>query len=337
MSQSKSGIQNSDIQELAGLNFLFDIQSSPDNIIDWAESNASKIDEILHQNGALLIRGLKIQGSKKLEKVLTAAFGEELLEYIYRSTPRTKMRGRVYTSSEYHADESILLHNENAYSNRWPLRIAFYCVKAAAMGGATPIADSRSVYQNIPVEIRQEFERRKLLYVRNYSELDLPWIEVFQTNDKQKVEQYCQQNGVEFEWLPENKLRTKQMNDATSIHPFTQQKVWFNQAHLFHISSQSDEIRKSLLNIVGLDGLPRNVYYGDGGEIDEQTIAIIRQAYEENTVIFDWQEGDLLLLDNMLFAHGRKPFKGSRRILTGMSRSVDFQINKIKKMEEEVN
>ncbi|CAM5231048.1 hypothetical protein SANTM175S_04757 [Streptomyces antimycoticus] len=33
----------------------------------------------------------------------------------------------------------------------------------------------------------------------------------------------------------------------------------------------------------------------------------------------DWHTGDLLLIDNMLVAHGRRPYTGTRRVLVAMS------------------
>ena len=45
----------------------------------------------------------------------------------------------------------------------------------------------------------------------------------------------------------------------------------------------------------------------------------LRAAYRAETVSFPWQKGDLLMLDNMLVAHGRAPYSGPREILVGMA------------------
>lgn len=65
--------------------------------------------------------------------------------------------------------------------------------------------------------------------------------------------------------------------------------------------------------------LPFRTYYGDGTEIEEEVIEEIRDVYERTKITFAWKEGDILLLDNMLMAHGRNPFQGERKILVGMS------------------
>jgi alpha-ketoglutarate-dependent taurine dioxygenase len=333
MQTQTAGTESYSLGELAGRKMILTADVADGDAASWIDSRAADIHRLFERQGTLLIRGVLIQGSKKLERVLAAIFDDEMLEYKYRTTPRTKLRGRIYTSTEYPADQVIMLHNENAYSNRWPMSIAFYCVKPAATLGATPFADSRVIYQKIPAEIRDEFERKRLLYVRNYGDIDLPWTEVFQTQDKSVVGEYCERNGIGYEWLGDNRLRTRQINGASCFHPRTREKVWFNQAHMFHITSLDAETQQSLLNVMSVEDLPKNVYYGDGSPIDAAYIAEIRRVYEQNMVVFPWREGDLLLLDNMLFAHGRQPFTGERRILAGMAGAMESDDERLTGMD----
>lgn len=312
-----------DIQVIAGKEMLLQIENNELTLEQWVEENKEDVESWLSQNGLLLIRGLNIP-SEKFGSVLTGLFGEELASYTYRSTPRTELKNNIYTATEYHASETIPQHNENAYAHAWPMRIGFLCVTPASRMGNTPISDSRIAYQEIPAEIREEFEKKNVMYVRNYGSIDLPWTEVFQTEDKHVVEQYCRDNNIELEWT-ELGLRTRQVNQAAITHPVSKEKLWFNQAHLFHVSNLNDELRESLLELLGEENLPRNAYYGDGTPIDAETLSIIRAVYERTKFSFQWEKNDLLLLDNMLYTHGREPFEGERKTLVGMARSYSMK------------
>jgi len=308
-----------DLKKISGMKLLLEVNTNGQKPIEWAKENKKQINELIQKNGAVLLRGININGSKVFASFIKEIFDSELLNYTYRSTPRTGFRGNIYTATEYPSTEIIQQHNENSYANAWPNRIGFFCMLPAEKGGETPIADSRQVYKCIPSNIRHKFESKGILYIRNYSEVDLPWTEVFQTQDKLEVERFCHENNIFFEWRDNGRLRTKQLNPATLAHPVTGEKVWFNQAHLFHISNLELDIAKAMLNSFGIDELPRNVFYGDGSEIEESDLTVIRQAYEDSKIAFKWEKGDLLLLDNVLFSHGREPFVGARKVLVGMS------------------
>ena len=289
------------------------------DLLAWVTSNQEFIETNLFKYGAILFRNFKIKSIVEFEKLI-GAISSELLEYTYRSTPRTQVSGKIYTSTEYPATQFIPLHNEMAYSRSWPMKIWFFCVKSAQQGGETPIADSRKVFESIPSKIREKFIEKQVMYVRCYGKsLDLPWQEVFQTTNKADVEDYCRNAGIEFEWKGSNNLITRQVCQAVATHPQTGDSVWFNQAHLFHISSLSPEVNKLLLAEFKDEELPRNAYYGDGSTIEISVLDKIREVYKQEAVLFSWQSGDILMLDNMLVAHGRKPFVGLRKVVVGMS------------------
>jgi alpha-ketoglutarate-dependent taurine dioxygenase len=316
---SRRKITASDTKSIAGLPILLEVEASGINAVRWAEEHQEEVRSLIESQGALLIRGLRVLGSTDFGKIINTLFGSELLEYVYRSTPRTHMRGNVYTATEYPAAQMIPQHNENSYSRTWPNRLGFLCLLPAESGGETPIGDSRVVYNLLPESVRAKFEEKGVLYVRNYSNIDLPWSVVFQTEDKSAVETFCEANELQYQWLDDNRLRTSQVNPATAVHPRTGEKVWFNQAHLFHASSLGQEIMDTLLASLGEENLPRNSYYGDGSRIEPEVLELIRDTYEQTKVKFSWQKNDLLLLDNMLFTHGREPYTGQRRVLVGMA------------------
>lgn len=297
------------------------------NLIAWAKDNPEFLETNLPRYGGILFRGFGIYSTEDFEMFIQTSSGQ-LLEYTYRSTPRKQVSGRVYTSTEYPADMSIPLHNENSYSRNWAMKLFFLCVTAAEQQGETPIADSRRMYQKIDAETRRRFVEKKVMYVRNYgSEIDLPWQNVFQTTSKSEVEDFCRQSGIDFEWLGGgDRLRTRQICQSVARHPRTGESIWFNQANLFHVSSLPAEVQSALLSNFGEENLPRNVYFGDGERIEPSVIEHINSVYGQESVAFPWQKGDVLMLDNMLAAHGRNPFKGERKIVVGMAQPFNDQI-----------
>lgn len=276
-------------------------------------------DEYLSIHGGVLFRGLPVASPSDFE-AFVKAFTPSMISYEFGSTPRSQVHHQVYTSTEYPPHQHIPLHNEQAYTTEWPMKIWFYCGQPSEEGGYTPIADSREVFARIPARIRERFIRKQVMYVRNYGNgLDVPWQKVFNTADRATVEQFCRKNGILFEWKPDGELRTRQIAQAVATHPRTQEQVWFNQAHLFHVSNLEPAVREALLCAVSEDDLPRHAYYGDGTSIEADVLEEIRDVYRCLAVRFSWQKGDVLMLDNMLAAHGRTPFKGRRQILVAMA------------------
>jgi alpha-ketoglutarate-dependent taurine dioxygenase len=207
--------------------------------------------------------------------------------------------------------------------HRWPMLIWFYCVRAAAAGGETPIIDSRKIYQRMQSEIRGRFERKGLKYVRNFTDgLDVSWQHFFQTSDRRAVEEYCRRAEIDFEWRSGKRLRTSQKCPAVVIHPQTGEKVFFNQLQLHHISCLTPAVRESLLSMMKEEDLPRNVYYGDGLPIEDSVMEYLRDLYGELAVSFPWRERDVLMLNNMLVAHSRNSFVGERKILVALGNLV---------------
>lgn len=299
------------------------------NLVRWAAANASFIDSYLLRNGAILFRNFGLATVSEFERLIETVCGP-LLDYSHRATQRHVVSGRIYSSTEYPAHQSIPLHNENSYSRSWPMKLSFFSLEVADRGGETPIADSRKIYQKISPEIRECFERQGLMYVRNYGTgLDLPWQEVFQTSSKAAVEDYCRKNRMEFEWIGDNQIRTRQRCQVAERHPRTGEIVWFNQAHLFHVSRLAAEVREWLLTAFGEQNLPRNVYFADGSSIDAAMLDEIVRVCDEQSIVFPWHEGDVLILDNMLTAHGRKPFLGKRKVVVGIAESHRTTVAKV--------
>jgi alpha-ketoglutarate-dependent taurine dioxygenase len=233
--------------------------------------------------------------------------------------------GNVYTPVFYAPEMRLLWHNENSFNHSWPSKIWFACARPAAEGGETPVVDSREVYRRLPPEVREPFEEKGVMYVRNYgSGLGLDWRAVFRTDDKAEVERVCEQDRFELEWRDNDRLRTRCVRPAVVRHPSTGEPSWFNQAQHFHVACLDPETRESLSELLAPEDFPRACYFGDGSEIPDDFMTTILDVYREIELAFPWQKGDVMLVDNILAAHGRNPFRGERKILVTMGDMMSY-------------
>lgn len=293
-------------------------------LIEWACSNREFIDSKLVEYGALLFQGFQLRPVPDFE-----TFAMSLCTKLFKDNgehPRGRVSDSVYTPVFYPADRKVLWHNENSFNHSWPLKIWFCCIQPSAVGGETPVADSRKVYELIDKTIREKFIEKKVMYVRNYGEsLGLDWQTVFKTKDKTDVEKFCGANFVEFEWKSNGGLRTRSVRPAVVKYPKTGEMCWFMQAAHWHTACLDAATRTALYSLYSEEDLPRACYYGDGSTIEDSTMDAILSVYAKLEVSFPWQEGDIMMLDNLLTAHARNPFTGERKLLVAMGDMSSYE------------
>lgn len=289
---------------------------------NWLTETRPIIEQQLLDYGAILFRGFEMNGITGFRECVDA-ISDSALEYKFRASPRRDLGHNIYTSTDYPSDQTIFPHNEHAYSPVVPLRLYFFCEQPAASGGETPIGSVREVMKRIDPSIIDRFEQKDILYVRNYGDgFGLPWQVVFRTDDKTEAEAYCKSVRIQYKWKAGDRLRTWQRGPAVVKHPFTGERIWFNHGTFFHVSTLDPAVRDGLLETFAEEDLPQNTYYGDGTPIEPYVLQHLRRAYTESMVMFPWQKGDMLILDNVLAVHARRQFEGFRNVLVAMGDAV---------------
>jgi alpha-ketoglutarate-dependent taurine dioxygenase len=293
------------------------------DLAEWCRANREAVEADLLRHGAILCRGFGIDGPDAFERVAAALCDELFNEN--GEHPRDSVSGNVYTPVFYPPDQQLLWHNENSFNRRWPSKILFGCVRPAERGGETPVVDSRKVYERIPAEVRDEFERKQVMYRRSYGGgLGRDWREVFSTDSRDEVEEACRRDGLTAAWKGD-RLHTRAVRPAVLRHPRTGEMSWFNQAQHWHVSCLDPETRRSMESLFAEDDLPRSCCFGDGSPIPDGYMSAILDAYRELEVALPWERGDVMILDNVLTAHGRNSFAGERKILVALGDMASFE------------
>ena len=291
-------------------------------LAEWNAANREWIEAKLLVHGGVLFRNFNLPSPADFERAAKAVYGELFADY--GDLPRNAAGEKIYESTPYPADQMILFHNESAHLPSWPMKISFHCVTPAKVGGCTPVFDTREVLKHIDPDVVEAFRTKGLMYVRNFSRgVDPTWEEFFHTTDRAKVEQMCRDAGSDFEWKADGGLRVINRTKGVVKHPKTKEDMFFNQVQIHHIYCVDEDTREGLRALFDEQDLPRNVYYGDGSEIPDETMQHLGEVFEKVCVRFKWQKGDMIMCDNMLVTHARDTFEGPRQIVVAMGQMMN--------------
>ncbi|WP_435602539.1 TauD/TfdA family dioxygenase [Streptomyces sp. bgisy130] len=274
---------------------------------------------LLTAEKALVFRGFRVDPAG-LNEVMDLLLPRRLA-YVHGNSPRTKVGANIYTSTEYPAEYAISMHNEMSYAHQWPARLLFFCETAPQSGGATPVIDGVRWLACLDAEVREAF-RSGVRYTQNLHGglgLGKSWQSTFETEDRERVEAFLSDSGATWQWLQDGGLRISQVRPAVIRHPVTGDEVWFNQSDQWHPAALGDDTSAALAAIMPPEELPQSVSFADGSPIPDAYAVQVRDRGLANAVDVDWCAGDLLLIDNVLVGHGRRPFTGPRRVLVAMS------------------
>ena len=288
----------------------------------WNLEHREWVEQMLLVHGAILFRGFHMPSPADFERAAKSIYGELFGDY--GDLPRNAAGEKIYESTPYPPDQMILYHNESSHLPVFNKKISFFCVTPAKAGGCSPIFDTREAMHEVPAEIVEKFRTKGLMYVRNFSKgVDPTWEEFFHTTDKAKVEQQLREAGSDFEWKADGGLRVINRTKGVAKHPDTKEECFFNQVQIHHIYCVDEDTRDGLRALFDEQDLPRNVYYGDGSEIPDETMQHLGEVFEQVCVRFKWQKGDMIMCDNMLVTHARDTFEGPRQIVVAMGQMMN--------------
>ena len=302
-------------------------------LLSWlaSEGNVESVIAQLREQGAVCLRGFARLSAEEFATVTARLCGAQL-EYRERTTPRSVIDQAVtgvYTSTEYPGDQEIFLHNENAYASHWPEYLCFYCEEPAQIGGETTLADLHKVEAGISPELARLISARGLLHRRIFIEgVGVSWQTAFNVAHIDELRCHCAQAGLSVT-AGDDRIMVEHRHSPYARHARTHERRWFNHAAFFQSDKVDARVTRALEHLLGSDELPNRILYGDGTPLEQAVVAELTQAYRAALVAHAWQRNDLVVLDNMRYAHGRRPFGGTRRVWVSMANQlnrVDLQV-----------
>ena len=285
---------------------------------EWARGVADELSKAAFEHGAVLVRGLPMASPKDFDAIVSA-FNFPNFSYAdsLSNAYRINFTPRVFSANEAPPDVTIFLHHEMAQTPIYPSKLFFFCQAAADEGGATPICRSDILWERLR-EQRPDFAKACLAEGLKYSNvmpaeadessgMGRSWQGTFSVDNREAAEARLAKLGYSWEWQANGDLRA-----TTPVLPAVRdlgdgRASFFNQ--LIAAFNGWKDTRNDPAKAITL---------GDGTPLDPANVAAASALADELTFDIPWQAGDLALVDNYIAMHGRRTFKGTRRVLASL-------------------
>ena len=235
------------------------------------------------------------------------------MSYEGGANPRRPIQPNVY---EVGAPLSAWLHyhHEMAYVGRSTSAIGFLCTQALPAGrGRTFVSDSVAATDALlATELGQRLKERGLCYHRNLTDRKAyaglveygvynHWQRSFDTDDPDVAVERARAAGLETEWGPAGLLRTRYHAEAFEFFPTLGRNVLY--ASIADHGMWFDTW--PLVQHLPYEQRPLDLTYGDGTPFTRDELQQFVDVYDRFGTPIDWSVGDVAVICNYRFAHGR--------------------------------
>ena len=289
------------------------------DLIDWIGVEKDKIINNLNTHGSILLRGFPVESDLDFDAVVNAF---EMKNLDYRDTLSNAVRinrtPRIFTANESPPDVSIFLHHELAQTTLYPSHLFFYCEQPSDAGGETPICRSDLLLEELENDLPLFVKKIRKLGVRYTnvipSEVDTgsgqgrSWQDTLSTSEKMSAETILKDLNYNWRWLDDDSLKITTCSlPAIRVLP-NGISVFFNQL-IAAFKGWNDKRNKA----------EQSISFGDGSEISKEDMIKVCELSDEIAFDLFWKKNDVLIINNMMVMHGRKPFFGKRSVLASLA------------------
>jgi alpha-ketoglutarate-dependent taurine dioxygenase len=246
--------------------------------------SADTVSRLYRQHGALLLRGFAtdLDGFRRFaERYCVSSVSND-------SGGRAMLDERHNIQSVNRGVAPFPLHPELS-REPWKPDVCFFgCVNPPSRDGATTVCDGVEIVRQLPLEARRALEGRRLLYAQPAIPEELAyWLGTSTPSD-------AQLSGPPAR-CPYVFWRATDMIVRAFTRPALHRPMF----------SDSPAFGNFLLFARYLRGMRNYPLFEDGSPVPDSLLAVVKEVSDRLTVPIAWQKGDLLMIDNTRFMHGR--------------------------------
>ena len=293
-----------------------------DGAVAWVAQHRATLDRLIERHGGIVLRGFPVATSEDFSAV-SGCFPQFTGGYQGGAAARRPVTKGVYEATQRTGDQPIPIHQEMFYRRDYPPRLAFFARKVAEQGGETLIADMRAITGALPPAVREKLEAHGIRNVRNFAaktgnseETRLMdkrgWDFAFYTDSEAEVDAICARRHMRPHWHGDGSLTVFNQEDAFVTHPSTGERVYRSGLHIAHFYRGSYDKTGAAAELRASQQFPSGAFLGDGSELPPTEDSELCAVVDRFTYQWPWQDGDVMILDNLLTGHGRNPFEGTR-------------------------
>ncbi|WP_053691657.1 TauD/TfdA family dioxygenase [Streptomyces sp. WM6372] len=283
----------------------------------WLHDTAETIRDRMLVNGAVLVRGLPLDGPNSLVEARTA-LGITIHTPVEAFNQRNDFGNGIVSPIGWPDERNICPFQEGSFSRAFPSVVLTACITAPDGDGQAHLSDTRRIAAHLPATLADRIRTDGWTMTRVFHDgFGISWREAFGVADRAELDRLLATAGIESHWLPNGTLRTVRHRPGVIEHPATGDECWFNQISFLNAGSLEPAERAIMTKAFGQD-IPMDTFFGDGSPLSEEDLAAIQHAYDSVKIGVPWRSGDLLITDNILTAQGRSSFAGSPEFLLAL-------------------
>jgi alpha-ketoglutarate-dependent taurine dioxygenase len=237
------------------------------------------------RHGAILLRGFEVD----LEQF------RDLTQNLCTGSVFNESGGRLVIDRELNIQtvnlgyEPFPLHPELSREPWKPDICFFWCMKAPSKGGETTVCDGIEIVKRLPPDVRDAFARRRLRYELPASEAECAfWLGSSRPDDATLAHPpaHCpysfeRVNGQVYRYFMRPALHKPMFSDEPAFGNFLFFGRYFNRQNFFPT-------------------------FENGEIVSDELVGAVKAVSDQVESPVAWQPGDIVILDNTRFMHGRR-------------------------------